>query len=116
RRGRGDRDRASTTAGSRRVSEAGCMMSAVLLQLDRRTIGLAGVQSACIAVAMAIAASAGTRAGAHIMTGNHAVGVVAGALAAAAVAGSRAIFTWLMRRLGPRERLLVIGSTEASLT
>src|SRR5262245_7336479 len=92
------------------------MMSAVLLQLNGRTIGLAAVQSACIAVAMAIAASAGTRAGAHIMTGNHAVGVVAGALAAAAVAGSRAIFTWLMRRLGPRERLLVIGSTEASLT
>src|SRR4029453_18379572 len=79
-------------------------------------LGLAAVQSALIAAAIAIAASASVRAGARIVTANHARGLTAGVLVAAAVAGSRFLFTSLMRRLGPRERLLVIGSTEASQT
>ena len=91
-------------------------MSAVLLQLNRRTIGLAAVQSALIAAAIAIAVSASARAGARIVTGNHALGVIAGVLVAAAIVASRAIFTWLMEWLGPRERLLLIGTTEASVT
>jgi sugar transferase (PEP-CTERM system associated) len=91
-------------------------MSAVLLQLNRRTIGLAAVQSAFIAAAIAIAVSASARAGARIVTGNHALGVIAGVLVAAAIVASRAIFTWLMEWLGPRERLLLIGTTEASVT
>jgi len=91
-------------------------MSAVLLQLNRRTIALAAVQSALIAAAIGIAAPAGARAGARIMTGNLAIGLIAGALVAAAVAGSRAIFAWLMRWVGPRERLLMIGATEASMS
>ena len=91
-------------------------MPAVLLQLNRRTIALAAVQSALIAAAIGIAAPAGARAGARIMTGNHAIGLTAGVLVAAAVAGSRAIFAWLMLRLGPRERLLVIGATDASVS
>jgi len=91
-------------------------MSTVLLQWNRRTIGLAAIQSVLIAAAMMIAASVSASASARIISGYHALGVIAGVLVSAAVVGPRAIFTWLMERLGPRERLLVIGTTNASMT
>ena len=47
------------------------------------------------------------------MSGDHALVVVAGMLVAAAVVAPRAMFGWVMERLGPRERLLVIGTTTA---
>ncbi len=90
-------------------------MPSVLLQVNRRTLALGAVQSALVAAAIVIAASASARAGARIMTGDHALIVIDGMLVTAAVM-AQANLRRLMRRLGPRERLLLIGTTEASVT
>src|SRR5829696_3524064 len=91
-------------------------MSSVLLQVNRRTLRLAAAQSAILAAALVIAAPASARAGARTVTGEHALIVLAGVLVAVGAGASRGVFRWLMQCLGPRERLLVIGMTSASLT
>ena len=91
-------------------------MTAVLLQCNRRTLGVVAVQGACIALAIGLAESAGAHGTAWLLTGDAAVVPVALALAVAAAWGSRAGLARLLDCAGPRERLLVIGTTEASVT
>ena len=57
-------------------------MSAVLLQANRRTVWLIAVQSALVAAAIAVVASAGARAGARIVGPDQAlIGIIAVLLA-----------------------------------
>jgi len=90
-------------------------MSAVLLQANRRTVWLIAVQSALVAAAIAVVASAGVRAGARVVGPDQTlIGIIAVLLAT--VWAARAVFAWLMRAIGPRERLLMIGTTHGSVT
>jgi sugar transferase (PEP-CTERM system associated) len=90
-------------------------MSAVLLQANRRTVWLIAVQSALVAAAIAVVASAGARAGARVVGPDQTlIGIIAVLLAT--VWAARAVFAWLMRAIGPRERLLMIGTTHGSVT
>ncbi len=91
-------------------------MSAVLLQLNRRTVGRVAVQSAFVAVAIAIAVSGSSRAGASDLNGDQALALMATLIVVTGGVTGRAMFAWVMQRVGPRERLLVIGTTEASVT
>ena len=90
-------------------------MSAVLLQANRRTVWLIAVQSALVAAAIAVVVSAGARAGARVVGPDQTlIGIIAVLLAT--VWAARAVFAWLMRAIGPRERLLMIGTTHGSVT
>jgi sugar transferase (PEP-CTERM system associated) len=90
-------------------------MSAVLLQANRRTVWLIAVQSALVAAAIAVVVSAGARAGARVVGPDQMlIGIIAVLLAT--VWAARAVFAWLMRAIGPRERLLMIGTTHGSVT
>jgi sugar transferase (PEP-CTERM system associated) len=73
------------------------------------------VQSALVAAAIAVVASAGARAGARVVGPDQTlIGIIAVLLAT--VWAARAVFAWLMRAIGPRERLLMIGTTHGSVT
>ena len=86
-------------------------MPAVLLQLSRRTMVFVAFESALIVTALAIAARS-LWFPATLMTDG--VFVTTGVLVVSAVMGWRVAFEWLMQRIGPRERLLLIGATDAS--
>jgi sugar transferase (PEP-CTERM system associated) len=91
-------------------------MTSDLLQLNWRTVGLAALQGTCIALAVGLAASATIRGAARLITGDQALAPIAVVLVATAAMSARAIFRRLLECAGPRERLLVIGSAEASVT
>ena len=90
-------------------------MASVLLQLNLRRVGPAAVQGACLALAIGLAASATARGAARFSTGDEVWMPIAVVLVVAAAFSLRAIFDRLLECVGPRERLLVIGITEASL-
>jgi sugar transferase (PEP-CTERM system associated) len=91
-------------------------MTAVLLQCNRRTLGVVAVQGACAALAIGLAELARAHGAGPLLTGDAAVLPIAIALAVAAAWGTRAVLARLLDWAGPRERLLVIGTTEASVT
>jgi sugar transferase (PEP-CTERM system associated) len=91
-------------------------MSAVLLQLNRRALGRVAVQGAFIAIAIAVGASASARAGARSLPADQPLVLIAALFAVTAGMTGRATFAWVMQCIGPRERLLVIGTTEPSVT
>jgi sugar transferase (PEP-CTERM system associated) len=80
-------------------------MSALLLQLNPRRLVLVAFESALILAAVATAAS--------VELGTTIAGL---ALITAAIMGWRVAFEWLVQRVGPRERLLLIGASDGSGT
>jgi sugar transferase (PEP-CTERM system associated) len=98
-------------------------MSTVPLHLLPRTLMLVAFESALIVVAVAAFAStaaSGMPAGIYIglSAGPIARGavVISGMFVRAVAIGWRVAFKWTIERLGPRERLLLVGTTDASVT
>ena len=90
-------------------------MSALLLQVNRRKLWFIVGQSALIAAVIAIAAAASARTAARFVTGDEAMIAIAGALLISAGAARMSVLR-LRRRVGARERLLVVGSTDADIS
>jgi len=90
-------------------------MSALLLQVNRRKLWFIVGQSALIAAVIVIAAAASARTAARFVTGDETMIAIAGALLIAAGAARMSVLR-LRRRVGARERLLVVGSTDADVS
>ena len=91
-------------------------MSALLFQVNRRRLWFIAAQSVLVAAAIVIAAAASAGAAARFLTGDQVAFAIAGALLISVVGAARTGGLRLMRRVGLRERLLVIGSTDADVS
>src|SRR4029450_2458239 len=87
-----------------------------LFPVNRRRLWFIAAQSALVAAAIVIAAAASAGAAARFLTSDQAAFAIAGALLISVVGAARTGSFRLMRRVGLRERLLVIGSTDADVS
>jgi sugar transferase (PEP-CTERM system associated) len=90
-------------------------MSSVLLPANRRALAMAAIQSVFIAAIVAIAAAA-SHSGDSVWSGTRAIVYIGAASAAAAALTVRGAVSCVMQHLRRRERVLVIGTTDASVT